>query len=204
MSSDPMNASTFLDAFFAALKKNARLPPATENASDWTSFMTNCLCTLADETKMHLCGRRIPKSRACRSNDPVRHMPNEFHYDFTLYADGNWNWCSLPSVIIEHENQWSQHAFFQDFWKILAGFAPLRVMFGYAKDKDHVETLAASIRQKAHDDAWQYPAESEDLVLLRCPIKGGMDWPKWRVLHRPRGGSWKTPTDQVLFSTTSN
>jgi len=57
----------------------------------------------------------------------LEHWRREYLFDFTLYPE--WKDYSLPSLIIEHENQWSDGTFMLDFWKLMMGLAPLRVMF---------------------------------------------------------------------------
>jgi hypothetical protein len=191
-----MDSSAFLTALSKALKKNQGMLPGEVRAGTWTRFMQGCLIDLADASKMHVCARglgRLPSGKV----DEDRHMSKEFLYDFTMYANDDWEPWSLPSIIIEHENLWTPVAFFQDFWKLLVGFAPLRVMFGYSGTADGVADLVNKIGAHEAESCWAYPAATEDLVLLRCP-DGGMPWPTWKVIHRPAGKGWTSPADVKL------
>lgn len=193
-----MNAATFASALGVALKRNDSRRPSNGQPASWTLFMKGCLLDLAEANKMHMCAEgigRIPSVRV----DPGRHMSKEFLFDCTLYAEKDWEAWSLPTVVIEHENEWSEPAFFQDFWKILIAHAPLRVMFGYAKKREGVERLSAAIREHAVKSGWWYPSNVEDIVFLRSPENGGMPWPMWRIVYRRASSKdWKDFGDQPL------
>jgi hypothetical protein len=116
--------------------------------------------------------------------EAIEHWRQECLFDFTLYRE--WRDYSLPSVIIEHENQWTDDAFMFDFWKLMMGFAPLRVMFGYAGTQPQLERRIEHIRAQAKANGWNYPQGVEDLVLLRSP---DMSSREWRLLSRD-GTEW--------------
>ena len=139
---------------------------------------------------MHACSQGLGKLPG-RKLDPSRHLPTEFLFDITIYKASDWEDWSLPSIIIEHENEWTERAFFQDFWKLLLGNANLRVMFGYARTAKDVDERAAALLRHEAKSSWSYPESVEDLVLLRCPSDGGMPWPEWRLLHRPKTEGWR-------------
>lgn len=191
------------DEFLLALGETFAAPSVagsarkTKTSDEWTRFMTARLLELADSKQLHVCGRNLGTRTACGAED--RHLAREFMFDFTLYADADWTEWGLPSIIIEHENHWSQAAFLQDFWKLLVGYAPLRVMFGYAKEQDGVDALVSVVLGHAKASRWRYPPVTEDLVLLRCPE---MAWPTWRVLRRDAGSEAWRDSGNVLLSGT--
>lgn len=110
-------------------------------------------------------------------------MHREYLFDMTWY--GEWEKWSQPVVIIEHENKWNHDEFLIDHWKLMMGFAPLRVSFGYARSEEDRRKLAASLHQMCSSPKWVFPSECEDLVFL-----GYREMPSKRsfmLLHRPRG-----------------
>ena len=98
-----------------------------------------------------------------KSATKKRGWAREFLFDFTMYRD--WRDFSQPEVILEHENVWHVDAFMRDFWKLMFGYAPLRVMIGYRRDAADGAYLKA-IRQHASARGWRYPPGVEDLVLI--------------------------------------
>jgi hypothetical protein len=73
-----------------------------------------------------------------------------------------------PALILEHENAWDQGAFLVDFWKLLLGYAPVRVMIGYSRDaRDHEPWVARVNAILAdHREEIRLPDRVEDLILL--------------------------------------
>jgi hypothetical protein len=172
-----MNADEFLKAF--AVSYQPAPAPGRDGATPWTEYMANRVWRIVTAHELHLCtttGSIRPPT------DPValEHWRRECLFDFTLYEKG-WHDYSLPSVIIEHENSWRHEAFMFDFWKLMMGFAPLRVMFGYVGTETQLDERFEHIRRHAHTSGWRYPEHVEDLVLLRSPE---MDTKEWRVLSR--------------------
>ena len=179
-----MKAHDFLAKLARSLK--ARTPdagPGSElrKATRWTSYMTERILDVAGAANAHVCAKTIP-----RENEV--HERAEYLFDFTLYKSG-WKDYSLPIVLIEHENQWNEAAFLRDFWKLMLGYAPLRVMFGYVKSNENAGSLVGTIRAEAQTSSWTYPGDTEDLVLIGHEGMGALDW---RILHRAAGSSdWK-------------
>ena len=172
----PMNGDEFLRALKDAKRRGTE--PAEVSAASWTHYMTGRLLDLAKENELHLCGKTLGHFGPDLKTE---HLAREYLFDFTLYERDAWKNHSLPCVIIEHENQWSEGEFLRDLWKVMIGFAPLRVMFGYARDEQGVKALATAVRREAA--SWSYPAQGvEDLVLLRHPGATA-----WRLLRRPPG-----------------
>lgn len=178
-----MNANEFLRAFGESF-----FEPAPLGATAWTNYMAKRIRGVADAKDLRLCtttGSAIEKS----AGEESKHWRCEYLFDFTLYRK-EWEDYSLPLVIIEHENQWNSAAFMFDFWKLMIGFAPLRVMFGYAGTQALLEQRIQGIRDNARASAWNYPESVEDLVLLRSP---DMDTKTWQILSR-EGTVWRDRT----------
>lgn len=174
-----MNAQQFFAEFKAALSANPA--PQGPQVAGWTGYIADCLLYLANHHQpgLHVCSASLRLQPRRNTN----HEQREYLYDFTLFE--GWNDYSLPAVLIEHENQWSEHAFMLDFWKLLFGWAPLRVMIGYASTSEAARALAAKISLHAADSHWRYPADTEDLVLIG---HGEMDRETgWTVVIRTQG-----------------
>ena len=187
-----LDATWFLNELDRAVR--AKSPPADLTPGNWTYYMTGRLLALANSASAHVCSRTLGQIPAVGQG---QHESQEYLFDFTLYEKNDWRHWSLPSVIIEHENQWSEREFLVDFWKVLVGFAPLRVMFGYTKERSGTAGLANTIDSHASTSRWRYPVDVEDLVLLRAPE---MTWPHWTVLYRANGKAWATH-DEVDLAT---
>lgn len=177
-----MDAKRFLEALGAAMH-GAGNPRWNGSPAQWTLYMLSRLLDAANANSLHMCARGIGRGNG-------HHMAQEFLFDITMYDQVRWVDWGQPSIIIEHENLWSDESFYADFWKLLVGFAPLRVMFGYANNEADVRTRAANLSQKGAASGWTYPSGVEDLVVLRSP---DMNWPDWVVVHRPDGRGWSAP-----------
>ncbi len=196
-----MDAKRFVSGLGALLERdNAPLPDVGKSAM-WTGFMLDKIVDLAEANSMHVCASRLG-----RTHDPRRHMSREYLFDLTIYDADRWKmeW-SLPNVIVEHENAWNEGAFLADFWKLQLGFAPLRVMIGYAQHKAAVDALAKTVVEVARTSRWTQPDGTEDLVLLRCPVAWGraegMPWPRWRIVYRNLN-EWRDLGERELVGTT--
>lgn len=176
-----MNADEFLAALANSLDDNpppARTRTKLRTATAWTSYMTERILDVAQATAAHVCARTISPGRKA-------HERSEYLFDFTFYVT-DWKDYSLPIVLIEHENQWNEKAFLRDFWKLMFGYAPLRVMFGYTASTKKTTLLVERLRSEAAASSWKYPADTEDLVFIGHRGMGALDW---RILHRACGSS---------------
>lgn len=179
------DAHSFLVALGASFDAVPRgLVPGAERGP-WTEFISERILAAATHCRWHVCAETIDVAPG-EDFPTANHERKEYQFDFTLYAEKNWTWYALPDVILEHENDWNVQSFLNDFWKLLAGYAPLRVMMGYASNPSKVDELVQAITRHASESRWRYPNDVDDLVLLRCP-EPGMAWPEWRVLVRLHG-----------------
>jgi hypothetical protein len=186
-----MNADRFLRAFGASFFEPPPWKGARLGATPWTDYMAERIWRMAHAEDLHLCtttGRVIEQGTPAQ----LEHWRREYLFDFTMYS--GWEDYSLPAVIIEHENEWRDEAFMLDFWKLMMGFAPLRVMLGYAGNQTQLEQRVRTIRESARLSGWSYPQGVEDLVLLRSP---DMDTKTWCVLSRD-GAVWRDRTWEHL------
>jgi hypothetical protein len=191
-----MNAEQFLLALGKAFSQHTEEAMKADGAPAWTRYMHARFLEVAASTNAHLCAeglRELPPAA-----NAAQHISKEYLFDVTVYNRHDWQRSSLPSVIIEHENQWSETALLQDFWKVLVGWAPLRVMIGYAANAEAVDKRVRAILAEAKVCDWRYPQDAEDLVLLRCREgEHGMEWPHWRVLHRCGPGTGAAPWNDL-------
>lgn len=153
--------------------------------AQWTIYITKRMLEIANkaEPKLHLCAESLG---SFGGHDEQCHQAKEWLFDFTFYKDEGWNGWGLPLVVVEHENQDRGNSFHQDLWKVLASFAPLRVMIGYRPQRTAIDGLVASLKQESEASHWRYPADSEDLILIGYRR---MDVGDWRVVHRPKGAT---------------
>ena len=176
-----ISAVQFVDLLAVVLK--AQPPEPWSGAADWTFYITSRLRDLAARADAHLCASTLG---VLVGKERQEHQRREYVFDFTIFTE--WNDYSLPAVVIEHENQWTEAAFMFDMWKLMIGHAPLRVMFGYANTPAAADHLIARLREHAHQSSWTAPSGVEDLVLVG---HGGMDPIKdWRVVRR-HGVEWR-------------
>src|ERR1700691_5520727 len=99
----PMNGDEFLRALKDAKRRGTE--PAEVRSASWTHYMTGRLLDLAKENELHLCGKTLGHFGLDLKTE---HLAREYLFDFTLYERDAWKNYSLPCVIIEHENQWSE------------------------------------------------------------------------------------------------
>jgi hypothetical protein len=123
-------------------------------------------------------------------------LRREYLYDYTMFS--GWEGSELPTVLVEHENLYSEAEFFLDFWKVMFGFAPLRVMIGYTTKADGVVARWESVRKVTVARKWIYPMQSDDLVLIGHPEMQPTGFKVWR---RSAGSeSWAGPMDLAAFA----
>ncbi|HRI66699.1 MAG TPA: hypothetical protein PK156_20780 [Polyangium sp.] len=156
-----LHAESFLFALRAQLKDAP--PKAIENAKQgaagWSGFMFSALADAAGDCGMVCCASRLQGG--------PQWARREHLFDITWYRHDCGDW-ETPIVILEHENQWNKREFLVDFWKLLLGYAPLRVMIGYcakaAEREEWVDSVNSILNQRT-----QYiglPDGVEDLILL--------------------------------------
>lgn len=105
----------------------------------------------------------------------------EWLWDLTWYNVNESKSFVRPEVIIEHENHLGDVAFLDDLWKVLCGFAPLRVMIGYTRStQEALEKRQLAVRNAV--EGWTFPEDVADLVILRRYGE-----PQWQVLERDPG-----------------
>jgi len=160
-----MDASRFCQELCSVMPESWKGFRLKEGASAWTAYMARKVFELARKNDLGVCshvGNCAPPG--FEDATKVTGWAREFLFDFTLYH--NWSNFSEPVVIIEHENNWNTGAFMADFWKLLLGYAPLRVMIGYQRTAGRVREYFDAIRSNAARERWRYPADTEDLVLV--------------------------------------
>lgn len=158
-------ASAFsADRFLSALSH--RLSRVTDRRANsavgckkWTSLMFEELQKTANDCAMVSCS---PKNRRGPFWAKKEHL-----LDVTWFRQDCGDW-DTPELILEHENQYKEVEFLKDFWKLLVGYAPVRVMIGYCGKKDSRVALIESVNQKLRDSKThiRFPGEVEDLILL--------------------------------------
>lgn len=155
-----LDADSLLDAFAAELPVSwdeVDPPAATRRA--WSAFVMPRLVLAAERFGMVGCaktfGSKVPWAR------------REHLYDLTWFARDCGPFAS-PSLLLEHENDYAESAFLEDFWKLLFGWAPLRVMVGYTRSAEartaRVERVNEVLRDPAN--AIGFPEGVTDLLLL--------------------------------------
>lgn len=151
--------------------------------ADWTAWMTERLHDTADANGLSCCCKDDRHGAEFGSEvGQTRGYKRERLFDLTWYAP--WVPFQLPEVIIEHENAHSWPAFLADHWKLMVGFAPLRVSFGYHKDPAALDLYTGRLNELAIKRGWRFPQDCEDLSLLG---EVNMAPRGFRVLHRARG-----------------
>ncbi len=166
----PKKTGRTAKGFHAALLKaiRDRMPDATDwsTEANSTRYMTDRLVDVATALGLSVCARTL--SSPVPGDLP--HERREYLFDVTMYPE--WEPYSLPDVLVEHENSHRREAFLYDFWKLMMGYAPLRVMIGYARTKSEAEALASeveSLKMRVADD-------TEDLVMIGHRNMGPLDW----------------------------
>ncbi|MCP3063083.1 hypothetical protein LXT21_30340 [Myxococcus sp. K38C18041901] len=161
---DAVNALDFARSLTNALPVDWNVEEPVEGSKNWTQFMARRLQAAARELNLAACSTSIEAPRDWAPSMMKTGWAREFLFDYTLFSD--WGTFTQPVVILEHENNWNVHSFMEDFWKLMVGYAPLRVMIGYGRDANHVEEYVTAIRESAIKGKWRYPPAVEDLVLI--------------------------------------
>lgn len=158
----------------------------------WTEFMTRVLLRTSNRLKLGLCSQYLPVEQVDWAKaSKERGLRREYLFDFTMFK--GWSGYELPRVVVEHENLYSKAEFLLDFWKLMLGFAPLRVMFGYTRRENQVLKRWNDVEGLSRTRDWVYPAESSDLVLIG---HREMEPTGFKVWTRLAGQTeWKGPTE---------
>lgn len=183
----PLTGDRFLLAIHHQLKKvGAEDAPRGVGCKAWTSLMFDVFQAAANDCAMVSCS---PKNKRGPYWAKREHL-----LDVTWFRTDCGDW-DTPELILEHENQHSQQEFLRDFWKLLVGYAPVRVMIGYCGKKDQRVSWIDSLNQKLRDTKAQirFPGDVEDLILLGY---WGMSFTDFAV-YRRRNSEFKKSADSL-------
>lgn len=162
---DSLHADSFLFSLRAKLDQASaeEKEHAYAGAAAWTSFVFSALRDAASDCGMVSCdARRVPEG------GPKREwwVKREYLFDVTWFRSDCTDW-EPPSLILEHENQWSLQELLIDFWKLLFGFAPLRIMIGYAGREDARTSWIEKVNGIIADEQRvRLPEGVDDVILL--------------------------------------
>lgn len=175
-----MNAQEFASELHKSFSTRRREADLKVGAAEWSGFMFDILCRMARAQNLVPCG----KGGGDHGGENRQSL-----WDFTMYdvwdqpegddvdaQSGLLTHWGLPCVVVEHENQHSESAFLNDFWKTLSTHAPLRVAIGYCgsrqnkKGDDLRESWVATINDKSarRPAGWNraFIEGTEDLIAL--------------------------------------
>lgn len=162
---ESLHVNSFLFALSSRLEKASAedRKDALAGAAAWTDFVFRALADAARDCGMVSCAART-STKTPREEAWTR---REYLFDVTWFRP-NCTDYETPSLILEHENAWDQGAFLLDFWKILVGYAPVRVMMGYSRHKSEHAPWIAKVNEILADESRgvRLPADVEDLILL--------------------------------------
>ncbi|MBZ4395346.1 hypothetical protein OWM54_19370 [Myxococcus sp. MISCRS1] len=161
---DAVNALGFAQSLVNALPKDWDGGVPEEGTKNWSQFMAARLVEAARELKLGVCATGSGAPSEWSKTTLHSGYAREFLFDYTMFRD--WDSYTQPEVILEHENAWSVDAFMEDFWKLMVGYAPLRVMIGYCQNLERTAEYVTAIRKSASEGNWRYPPGVEDLVLI--------------------------------------
>jgi hypothetical protein len=145
----------------------------------WTAYITHVLHKVARRADLGCCCRSTEHPSSLKKMTKQNGERHEYIYDFTWYR--TWHSYELPAVIIEHENKLDINEFMADFWKLMFGYAPLRIMICYTM-ADQWQWYIDTIHYYAREANWHYPGNVEDLVLIGRYYM--MDPRQYRVIYR--------------------
>lgn len=184
--SGSISANVFLAALKAALEAEDAVLPRKGTSALWTGFMVGRIEQTARFLELGICSNLLGSATDdWRIAERETGLRREYLYDFTLFR--TWEKYEQPVALIEHENAWNKEDFLLDFWKLLFGFAPLRVMFGYASTGNAARKYIDAIHQASAKNQWRFPEGVEDLVLLG---NQAMEATGFEVFHRT-GSQWE-------------
>jgi hypothetical protein len=161
VAASPLNTDDFLHALRISLLAAPReaVSYAQVNATSWSSFMFGVLERVAATCGMVSC--------AARHGTGPDWARREHLFDVTWFRTNCGDW-ETPELILEHENQHNQTEFLKDFWKLLLGYAPMRVMIGYCSEAskriEWIEKVNEILtKSKSHI---RFPNAVDDVILL--------------------------------------
>lgn len=112
------------------------------------------------------------------------------HLDFCYIGASKDSIASPPSVIIEHENAWSEKETQKDFWKLCLYAIPLRVMFGYQSSSKGAKNVGESLIQFYNENGLRQAEFSETLLIMGWDQDTkNRKWHSWTL--KGKGNSWK-------------
>lgn len=176
-----MNAKQFVNALFKckdSFPAHLALNHAStgNNQGAWTEAITAWLGATS-----------VALSHTIRSR---WHVGGEDRFDYSLVPNALKG--TLPSVLIEHELSTAPKAFDSDFRKLLLGFAPVRVMFGYVEPNASRSRVIEQVNKRSAEFDWQFPENTEDVLLVGYHTMTGVDRDNWVLAIRGHGTSvWR-------------
>lgn len=177
-----MSAEQFMNILAMLFAKSPQ--PSIYGGESWTHYMTRMLHLTAKAGSLVCC---------CHQGNITAHEEifgaesgceyREYLFDLTWYSNNN-GYYEQPAVIIEQENHYDPSEFRLDFWKLMVGYAPLRVMVGYTKTQAECSDRIDWLNQAVNENQWNFPPQTEDLVLVGYQA---MEHGDFLVAHRPVG-----------------
>jgi hypothetical protein len=151
-----MNIHAFVTKFLREYQNSAT---PLDGQGHWTEFIRAILHKISRSFDYYCCCQGL-------HDDDGHGMRREFLWDLTWYAKEGGE-LDLPEVVIEHENAHNHQEFFADFWKIMAAFAPVRIMVGYTSPKG-IDDRKEWIRHVVTKQGWTFPPQSTDMIILKA------------------------------------
>lgn len=156
-----LHSESFLFALRGRLLEapSKSIEDAKQGAAAWSGFMFGALADAAQDCGMVCCASRL--------HGGPQWARREHLFDVTWFREKCGDW-ETPELILEHENQWSEREFLVDFWKLLLGYAPIRVMIGYCDNELRRTTWVDKVNSILNERAQhiRLPDGVEDLILL--------------------------------------
>ena len=119
----------------------------THSDGEWTSFMMKVIRVMEKKTNCRVIGR---DSENPADSGEYLNIDAMF-LDKTAYsgnwAIGDWDPYVLPSVVVEHENDYGFKKIMYCLWKIYCIRAKLRVLICYQSDEDKILLLQKNLTE---------------------------------------------------------
>jgi hypothetical protein len=120
----------------------------SRTSSEWTQFMGKVLDRVARKTKCYAAMRRIRPKRDEYSGEYLN--IDAIFFDESAYdnwENDDWDPPILPSAAIELENDYDPKKITYCLWKLLCIRAHLRILIGYQRQLDRIESLKAHLEK---------------------------------------------------------